>query len=153
MSQEEPKFLVKRLSPNAYLPVRSSEHAAGYDLASAVDTTVPKHGRQLVATDLALAIPHGYYGRVAPRSGLALKHFIDTGAGVIDSDYRGNLGVLLFNHADVDFEIKKGDRIAQLILEKIILPPVVEIGEHESLDVTARQEGGFGSTGVTSPKD
>ncbi len=130
--------------------MRSSEHAAGYDLASAADTHIPKHGKHLVPTDLALAIPHGYYGRVAPRSGLAYKNFIDVGAGVIDSDYRGPLGVLLFNHSDVDFQIKKGDRIAQLILEKIILPPVVEV--EGDLDVTARQEGGFGSTGVSSPQ-
>lgn len=74
------------------LPRRSSE-----------DTVVPARGKACVKTDLAMAIPSGTYGRVAPRSGLAAKHFIDTGAGVIDEDYRGELKVLLFNHSDVDF--------------------------------------------------
>lgn len=81
----------------------------------------------------------------APRSGLALKHAIDVGAGVIDADYRGPVGVILFNHSDVDFEVKAGDRIAQMILEKIVTPEVIEV---EDLDSTLRGEGGFGSTGV-----
>ena len=82
---------------------------------------------------------------VAPRSGLAWKYSIDVGAGVIDADYRGPVGVILFNHSDVDFEVKVGDRIAQLIIEKIITPEVVEV---EDLDSTERGVGGFGSTGV-----
>lgn len=94
-----------------------------------------------------MAIPSGHYGRVAPRSGLAVKNSIDTGAGVIDEDYRGNVGVLLFNHSDVDFQINRGDRIAQLVLEKIITPTVVEV---DSLDETERNTGGFGSTGVSN---
>lgn len=81
----------------------------------------------MVATDISIAVPDGYYGRVAPRSGLALKHFIDVGAGVIDADYRGPLGIILFNFADQEFAIKKGDRIAQLILEKIDTPDVVQV--------------------------
>lgn len=81
----------------------------------------------------------------ASRSGLAWKHSIDVGAGVIDADYRGPVRVILFNHSDVDFEVKAGDRISQLIIEKIITPDVVEV---ESLDSTQRGEGGFGSTGV-----
>lgn len=90
-------------------------------------------------------MPEGTYGRVAPRSGLAWKNFIDVGAGVIDQDYRGNVGVILFNHSDVDFDVKKGDRIAQLICERIAHPNVVEV---KSLSETARGEGGFGSTGT-----
>lgn len=82
---------------------------------------------------------------VAPRSGLAWKHSIDVGAGVIDADYRGPLGVILFNHSDVDFEVKVGDRIAQLIIEKIMTPDVLEV---DDLDSTTRGTGGFGSTGV-----
>lgn len=85
----------------------------------------------------------------APRSGLAWKHSIDVGAGVVDYDYRGNVGVILFNFSDVDFEVKVGDRIAQLILERIVTPEVVEV---ESLDETERGEGGYGSTGVKSSK-
>ena len=82
---------------------------------------------------------------VVPRSGLAWKHSIDVGAGVIDADYRGPLGVILFNHSDVDFEMKVGDRIAQLIIEKIVTPDVIEV---EDLDAMVRGEGEFGSTGV-----
>lgn len=82
---------------------------------------------------------------IAPRSGLAWKHSIDVGAGVIDADYRGPVGVILFNHSDVDFEVKIGDRIAQLIIEKIIVPDVEEV---DDLDSTVRGSGGFGSTGV-----
>lgn len=82
----------------------------------------------------------------APRSGLAWKNSIDVGAGVIDADYRGPVGVILFNHSDSDFTIKAGDRIAQLILELIITPDVMEV---DDLDATARGDGGFGSTGVS----
>lgn len=136
-----------RLSPSATLPVRGSTHAAGYDLASAEATVIPARGKALVKTGLAVAIPDGHYGRVAPRSGLAWKHAIDVGAGVIDSDYRGPLGVILFNFSDADFEVKPGDRIAQLIIEKISTPEVVEV---DDLDPTKRGAGGFGSTGVES---
>lgn len=98
-----PMLLVKRLSERATLPARATAQSAGYDLCSAVDVTIPAKGKAVVPTDLAIAVPEGTYGRVAPRSGLAVKHFIDTGAGVIDADYRGNVGVVLFNHSDVDF--------------------------------------------------
>lgn len=83
-------------------------------------------------------------GRIAPRSGLASKHFIDTGAGVIDADYRGQVKVLLFNHAEEDFQIQEGDRVAQLIIERIYTPEVVEVAE---LEESVRGAGGFGSTG------
>ena len=116
----------------------------GYDLAAAHDTIIPARGKGLVKTDLSIAIPWGTYARVAPRSGLALKQFIDTGAGVIDYDYRGPVGVVLFNHAETDFEVKRGDRVAQLILEKIVMAEVQEV---EDLDETSRGAGGFGSTG------
>ncbi|KAG4200183.1 hypothetical protein ERO13_A05G194800v2 [Gossypium hirsutum] len=136
---------VKKLSEKAVLPSRGSPLAAGYDLSSATDTKVPARGKALIPTDLSIAIPEGTYGRVAPRSGLAWKHSIDVGAGVIDADYRGPLGVILFNHSDVDFEVKVGDRIAQLIIEKIMTPDVLEV---DDLDSTSRGAGGFGSTGV-----
>ncbi|XP_038884972.1 deoxyuridine 5'-triphosphate nucleotidohydrolase [Benincasa hispida] len=136
---------VKKLSEKAILPLRASALSAGYDLSSAIEMKVPARGRVLVPTDLSIAIPEGTYARIAPRSGLALKHAIDVGAGVIDADYRGPVGVILFNHSDVDFEVKAGDRIAQLILEKIVTPEVREV---EDLDSTLRGEAGFGSTGV-----
>ncbi|KAL9246995.1 hypothetical protein vseg_020470 [Gypsophila vaccaria] len=136
---------VKKLSDKAVVPSRGSHLAAGYDLSSAVETKVPARGKALVATDLSIAVPEGTYARVAPRSGLTWKHSIDVGAGVIDADYRGPVGVILFNHSDVDFEVKVGDRIAQLIIEKIMTPEVFEV---EDLDSTVRGAGGFGSTGV-----
>ncbi|KAG6557628.1 hypothetical protein Mapa_000909 [Marchantia paleacea] len=138
---------VKKLVPEAILPSRGSALAAGYDLSSAYDAIVPARGKALIKTGLSVAIPEGTYGRVAPRSGLAWKHSIDVGAGVIDADYRGPLGVILFNHSDVEFSIKAGDRIAQLILECIVTPEVLEL---DDLDETVRGEGGFGSTGVAA---
>ncbi|KAL7900000.1 dUTP diphosphatase [Trichoderma sp. SZMC 28014] len=135
---------VKKLSPQGRLPTRGSAFAAGYDVYAARDTIVPARGKVLVDTDISIAVPAGTYGRIAPRSGLASKHFIDTGAGVIDADYRGPVKVLLFNHADADYEIKEGDRVAQLVLERIVTPDVVEV---EELEESVRGAGGFGSTG------
>eukprot|EP00199_Chlamydomonas_sp_CCMP681_P003147 CAMPEP_0119113478 /NCGR_PEP_ID=MMETSP1180-20130426/44071_1 /TAXON_ID=3052 ORGANISM="Chlamydomonas cf sp, Strain CCMP681" /NCGR_SAMPLE_ID=MMETSP1180 /ASSEMBLY_ACC=CAM_ASM_000741 /LENGTH=176 /DNA_ID=CAMNT_0007101581 /DNA_START=525 /DNA_END=1055 /DNA_ORIENTATION=+ len=135
-----------KLSEHAVIPQRGSAFAAGYDLSSADESvTVPARGKALVKTDLAIALPPGTYGRVAPRSGLAWKNSIHTGAGVIDEDYRGNVGVILFNLSDEPFLVKRGDRIAQLILERIATPEVEEV---TSLEETTRGEGGYGSTGV-----
>ena len=103
---------MKKLDPKATLPSLGSVNAAGYDLNALVATTVPARGKVLVSTGLAFAIPVGNYGRIAPRSGLAAKHSIDVGAGVIDADYRGEVKVLLFNFSDKDFSIVPGDRIA-----------------------------------------
>ncbi|XP_026374220.1 deoxyuridine 5'-triphosphate nucleotidohydrolase, mitochondrial isoform X1 [Ursus americanus] len=133
-----------RLSEHATAPTKGSARAAGYDLYSAYDYTLPPMEKALVKTDIQVALPSGCYGRVAPRSGLAAKHFIDVGAGVIDEDYRGNVGVVLFNFGKEKFEVKKGDRIAQLICERIFYP---EIEEVQVLDDTERGSGGFGSTG------
>lgn len=134
-----------KLSEHAFVPTKGSVKAAGFDLKSAYDCIVPARGKALVKTDIQIELPNGCYGRIAPRSGLAAKNFIDVGAGVIDEDYRGNLGVVLFNHADVDFQVTKGDRIAQLICERIFYP---ELEEAESLNDTERGSGGFGSTGT-----
>ncbi|KAE8691238.1 Deoxyuridine 5'-triphosphate nucleotidohydrolase [Hibiscus syriacus] len=136
---------VKILSEKVILSSRGSALTVGYDLSSETDTKVPAKGKTLIPTDLSIIVPEGTYGRVAPRSGLAWKHSIDMGAGVIDADYRGHLGVILFNYSDVDFEVKVGDRIAQLIIEKIITLDILEV---EDLDATIRGAGGFGSTGV-----
>ena len=137
---------IKKLSPNAIIPNRGSDLAAGYDLYSAVDTEVPARGKALIPTNLAIRVPSGTYGRIAPRSGLAWKHSIDVGAGVVDEDYSGDVGVILFNHSNnFNFTIKKGDKIAQLMLEKI---KIVEIKEVKELPETKRGSGGFGSTGI-----
>jgi len=124
-----PKLRIKKLHPSAQLPVKGSEHAAGYDLMSVEDSVVPSRGKILIATGLSMAIPIGNYGRIAPRSGLAAKNFIDVGAGVIDADYRGEVKVLLFNFGEADFNIKQGDRIAQLIIEKYTRTEIEEVQE------------------------
>lgn len=134
-----------KLSKNAYAPTRGSNKAAGYDLYSAYDYVVSPRGKALCMTDIQVHVPEGCYGRIAPRSGLAVKHFIDVGAGVIDEDYRGNVGVVLFNFGGQEFKVNKGDRIAQLICERITYPKLEEV---EALDETARGDGGFGSTGT-----
>lgn len=143
----EQKCVLKfaKLSEHAFAPTKGSAKAAGYDLRSAYDYTVPGRGKQLVMTDIQVQVPEGCYGRVAPRSGLAVKNFIDVGAGVVDEDYRGNVGVVLFNHSEAEFEVKKGDRIAQFICEKIAYPDLEEL---PSLNDTERGAGGFGSTGT-----
>jgi dUTP pyrophosphatase len=101
-----------------------------------------------VKTDLAISCPAGTYGRVAPRSGLTVKKGVHVGAGVIDADYRGPVGVVLFNLGTEPLVIEHGDRIAQLILEQIVMAPVVDVGDGE-LEETVRGAGGFGSTGVS----
>jgi dUTP pyrophosphatase len=136
---------VAKLTEHAIIPTRGSKLAAGYDLYSAYEYSIPPRGKILAKTDIQIKVPHGTYGRVAPRSGLAWKQHIDIGAGVVDEDYRGNLGVVMFNHSEVEVNIKAGDRIAQLVCEKISYP---EIQELETLDDTERGEGGFGSTGT-----
>jgi dUTP pyrophosphatase len=134
-----------KLSDNAQVPTKGSSQAAGYDLYSAIDITIAPGDKAIVPTDLKIVVPQGTYGRIAPRSGLAAKNFINVGAGVIDPDYRGPLNVLVFNHAGTEFKVKKGDRIAQLICEKIVFPEIIEVNH---LDDTQRGESGFGSTGI-----
>lgn len=135
---------VQFLTEFATLPKRESTGAAGYDLTSASNMIIKGHDKGIVQTDIAIKVPPGTYGRIAPRSGLAAKHFIDVGAGVIDEDYRGNVGVVLFNHSEKDFKVNRGDRVAQLIIEVIQTPEVVNV---QRIDGTARGDGGFGSTG------
>ncbi|CAK9100436.1 unnamed protein product [Durusdinium trenchii] len=141
------EMLVKRLTPSAVLPARGSKAAAGFDLAAAEATVIPAGGQGLVKTGISIAIPEGTYARVAPRSGLAVKKMIHTGAGVVHHAHRGEVGVVLFNHGAEDFAVSVGDRVAQLILQQISL---VDCQEVASLDETLRGAGGFGSTGVAT---
>jgi len=129
----------------AHAPTKGSAKAAGFDLRSAYECVVPARGKAMVNTGIKIELPEGCYGRIAPRSGLAAKNFIDVGAGVVDEDYRGLIQVILFNHSDTPFEVKPGDRIAQLICERIYYPELVEVTD---LSDTVRGEGGFGSTGI-----
>lgn len=133
----------KKLDDKAVLPFRGSATAAALDLSSIESLVIPSQGFARVHTGLAVAIPVGYYGRIAARSGWAAKNGIGTLGGVIDSDYRGELICILANHGPEDFEIKIGDRVAQFIIEAIITPEPVFVDELEETD---RGEKGFGST-------
>ena len=134
----------KKLHAEAKLPTRGSPLAAGLDIYSVERVMIEAGARASVRTGLAVAIPVGFYGRVAPRSGLAVRHGLDTLSGVVDSDYRGEILCVLINHGDAPVEIEPGARIAQLIVEAIALPEPVWA---EDLDETERGAGGFGSTG------
>jgi dUTP pyrophosphatase len=134
----------KQLDPRAVLPSRGSSFAAGLDICSIEDLIIEPHQRASARTGLAVAIPHGFYGRVAPRSGLAIKHGLDVLAGVIDSDYRGELCCILYNTSDAPITLAAGSKICQLIIEQIITPNATWAAD---LDETARGAGGFGSTG------
>lgn len=133
-----------KLTANAFDPVKGSLSAAGYDLKSPYESVVSPHGKALIKTDLAFEMPRNTYGRIAPRSGLALHYFIDVGAGVIDRDFTGNVSVLLFNHSDYPFAVKRGDKIAQIIFETI---SELELVELDAIVQTDRGTQGFGSTG------
>ena len=134
----------KRLDPRATLPTRGSVAAAGLDLFCIEELTIKPGERYLARTGLAVGIPEGYYGRVAPRSGLATKNGLDTMAGVIDSDYRGEIRCLLYNAGAETIQLAGGSKICQLIVEKIITPEPVWA---EEISETDRGSGGFGSTG------
>lgn len=128
------------------LPAYATEGAAGMDVLAAEDVTLAPGARHAVATGLAVAIPHGFEIQVRPRSGLALKHgvTVPNTPGTIDSDYRGELKVIMINHGDSAFKIRRGDRIAQLVLAPVLQATWLKVDE---LDETLRGEGGFGSTG------
>lgn len=142
---------IKLLSPDAKPPVRGSADAAGSDLFACLPymtvEIAPFGGRGLIPTGIAMDIPALYnvYARIAPRSGLAAKHGIDVLAGVVDADYRGQVGVVLVNHGDKVFEVKHGDRIAQIIFEQYAAPYFSVV---EELTESSRGSAGFGSTGV-----
>jgi dUTP pyrophosphatase len=137
-------FQIKKLVSHAIIPKRATEGSAGLDISSSVDMIIPSHKWLAVPTGISIMVPKDCYARLAPRSGLAFKYGIQVGAGVIDSDYTGEIKVILFNHGENDFTIKTGDRIAQLILEKIFTDDLEEV---EELVKTERGAGGFGSTG------
>lgn len=148
VSSAEVRLQVKRLphGEGLPLPAYATAGAAGMDVVSAQDVVIEPGGRHAVETGLALAIPAGFEIQVRPRSGLAFKHGITVPntPGTIDSDYRGELKVLLINHGTQPFAVARGDRIAQLVVAPVVLGQWDEVSE---LDETARGAGGFGSTG------
>jgi len=134
---------VELVSEDAKMPTRATDGAAGLDMYACQSAVIGAGKRNLVDTGVSIAIPHGYVGLIWPRSGLALKKGLDVGAGVIDSDYRNVIGVLLFNHTDDPYRVEPGDRIAQIIQPAVMVQPV----QVSSLDQTDRGQAGYGSTG------
>ena len=135
---------VQKLSEEAQIPTIGSKLAAEHDLYSTENTVIPANNRALVKIGLAIAVPEGTYGRIAPSSGLATKG-ISMDAGVIDADYMGEVKVLLVNHGTTNYKVRKGDRIAQLIVERLDDQEWMEV---DGLDEMARAEKGFGSSGL-----
>ncbi|VAW10207.1 Deoxyuridine 5'-triphosphate nucleotidohydrolase [hydrothermal vent metagenome] len=148
-----PAVAVKRLAhgKDLPLPAYATEGAAGLDLLAAIDPDTPTRiapgARALVPTGLAIALPRGFEAQVRPRSGLAAKHGVTVlnSPGTIDTDYRGEVKVILINHGDAPFEIRRGVRIAQMVIGPVAR---VALAQVDDLDATARGDGGFGSTGL-----
>ncbi len=137
----------KRIHPDAVLPAYAHKSDAGMDVRSVADIVIPPGGRALVPTGLVAVIPPMHEIQVRPRSGLALKHGVTVlnAPGTIDSGYRGEIGVILANFGDGDFQVAKGDKVAQLVFAPVAQP---EIEETDDIDETDRGSGGFGSTGA-----
>lgn len=144
MYENFPKLLVKKLDTKAIIPTKANKTDAGYDLHALNGTIIDKHSHKLIKTGISMAIPEGYVGLIWPRSGLSYKHGLDVFAGVIDSGYRGDIGVILFNSQYGSYHIEAGDRIAQILIQKI---EDFELLEVDDLDKTERDKGGFGSSG------
>lgn len=141
-------LIVHRKTQTAKMVTKASNFSAGYDLYSDEGKIIPARSRCLVNTNLIIKLPDDTYGRIASRSGLSLKHGIEVGAGVIDEDYKGDIMVLLYNHSDVDYQVQLGDKIAQLIIEKIAYPEIVEVSSNTlPYRNSNRNDGGFGSSG------
>ena len=140
------KLQIKKLNSLAQIPAYQTKEAAGFDLHSIEDVVIAPSERKLIGTGLAFEIPKGYEIQIRPRSGLAYKYGITVlnSPGTIDSDYRGEIKVLLINHSNESFEIKVGERIAQAVIQAVIQATFEEVSE---LSDTNRGAGGFGSTG------
>jgi len=137
---------IKKLVSNAIIPKYHSKESAGFDLHSIQNYTIQSSERVLIKTGISIALQRGYELQIRPRSGIAYKHGITVlnAPGTIDSDYRGEIMVLLINHSNDEFIIKEGERIAQGVVNEIIQADFIEVDE---LDDTNRGSGGFGSTG------
>ena len=136
----------KRIHPDAVLPAYAHPSDAGMDVRSVVDVVIPPGGRALVPTGLVMLLPPMFEAQVRPRSGLALKHGVTVlnTPGTIDSGYRGEVGVILANFGDSNFAVRKGDKVAQIVVAPVTQPEIVET---DTVDETDRGAGGFGSTG------
>lgn len=149
--ETSPRIRLKMLRQGAHAPARASSGAAGYDLRAPDDATfvIPPGGRRLVKMGFALSLPVGWLMWVVPRSGLSLKLDVGVGnsPGLVDSDYRGEVGVIVVNRGTEPFEIQAGDRVAQVVFQKHESPEFDVLSDEEELDETERGVGGFGSTG------
>lgn len=142
-------FPIELSHPDAVFPTRGTPGSVGLDLSSCEDIIIPAHSRAVVSTGLRMAVPPGTYGRCAPRSGLSVKFSVDVGAGVIDPDYTGIVGVVLINNSNDSLIVTKGMKIAQLILEKAEFCDPYAVDKLVSISgPTARGDNGFGSTGI-----
>lgn len=140
---------VQKMDVRAFLPFRATPGSAGYDLQAFESIIIPAWGSAKFDLKIKLVLPIGTMGRIASRSGLALKHGLEVGAGVIDSDYRGEIGVIIRNHSDFPYSVNRGDKIAQLIIHPILTPEVKEVKSMEDIfGTTERGSGGFGSTDI-----
>lgn len=140
------KVLLKRLNTNSMIPTYMTRGSSGLDLYSAEEKIIPPGKWEMIATGIAVEIPQGYEGQIRSRSGLAKNHgiFVLNSPGTIDSDYRGEVKVILMNLGDEPFKVSIGDRIAQLVIVPVVRAEVLEV---EELSITERNDGGFGHTG------
>ena len=136
----------KKINPEAILPAYAHPGDAGLDVRSVEDLTIQPGARALVKTGLVMELPPDFEAQVRPRSGLALKHGVTVlnSPGTIDAGYRGEVGVILINHGESPFEIRNGDRIAQIVIASVVRADIVEV---DSVESSERGAGGFGSTG------
>ncbi len=154
MSLSNNTLQFQKLSDHGRIPTKAHEGDAGYDIYSAFDLVIPARSTRAVDTDICVRLPDppmdgmSVYGRIAERSGLAMKKSLSVGGGVVDKGFTGSLGVILHNHSDEDFEVKIGDRIAQFLVTLIMTPCVEEV-DNISSEVTERGAGGFGSSGTS----
>lgn len=139
---------IKKLAVDAQIPTKGTPASAGYDLYSYEEGVILPQSQLIVATKISMEIPHGHCGLIWPRSGLSAKNGIETGAGVIDQDYSGEIKVILHNHSKVPFEYKKGMRIAQILIIPVASPNVEVIEDDKQHTESKRGDGGFGSTGL-----
>lgn len=142
-TQQYPILKIKKLTKDSITPTLGTSKSAGYDLYASESIIVNAGDKALIPIGISIEMPNGVYGRIAPRSSISWKYHTDIGAGVIDQDYRGEIKVLIFNHSGMDLQISKGQKIAQLILEKYLHAKISVV---ENLSNTKRGNGGFGST-------
>jgi len=142
------KLCVEKCHKGAKLPIIKTSKSAGYDLHSVEGGVVGPRSHTLVKTGIKMKIPDGYCGQIWSRSGLSVKHGIETGAGIIDSDYSGEIGVVLHNYTDEEFKYEAGTRIAQILLVPVYTPKIYECENINQYHDGDRGENGFGSTGM-----